>query len=70
MTGQEALGASIVWARTGLDQEDTGPTSDSVRLESQADCFGGAWAEAASAIADESATPFLEPISRSLMRSM
>ncbi|MDX2025273.1 neutral zinc metallopeptidase [Microcella sp.] len=39
---------------------DTGPASDAVRIELQADCFGGAWAGAAS----EGADALLEPITR------
>jgi len=43
----------------GLDRQDTGPTSDGVRLELQADCFAGAWVGAASTVEDVDGTPFL-----------
>jgi predicted metalloprotease len=45
-----------------LDQQTSGPASDGVRLELQADCFAGAWAGEASTVADDSGTPFLEPL--------
>jgi predicted metalloprotease len=41
--------------------QTTGPTSDGVRLELQADCFAGAWVGAASTTLDDSGTPFLKP---------
>ncbi len=52
----------------GLDLQDTGPTSDAVRLELQADCFAGAWVGAASTTADETGTPFLEPVTDAQVR--
>jgi predicted metalloprotease len=53
---------NLVGTMSGLDLQDTGPTSDGVRLEVQADCFAGAWVGAASTIVDENGTPFLEPV--------
>jgi len=44
-----------------IDRTATGPSSDGVRLELQADCFAGAWVGAASTEADENGVPLLKP---------
>lgn len=46
------------------DRTDTGPGSDTIRLEVQADCYAGAWAGAASTTLDANGVPFLEPITQ------
>jgi len=46
----------------GLDLRTTGPASDGVRLEVQADCFAGAWVKAASTIDDATGDPYLKPV--------
>ena len=53
---------NITGIMNGLDLQATGPTSDSVRLELQADCFAGAWVGAAPTITDEDGVAFLEPV--------
>lgn len=55
---------NVLGTMGNLDLRDTGPTSDSVRLELQADCYGGAWAKDASTVPDSSGVPFLQPITR------
>ena len=55
---------NISGTMANLDQRDTGPGSDSVRLELQSDCYSGAWAGSASTVPDESGTPFLQPITQ------
>jgi len=48
----------------GLDLQQTGADSDSVKLELQADCFAGSWVGAASDIEASEGEPFLEPITQ------
>jgi predicted metalloprotease len=55
---------NVVGTMDGIDLQDTGPTSDSVRLELQADCYAGSWAKDASTVPDESGVPYLEPITQ------
>ncbi|MBF4463123.1 MULTISPECIES: neutral zinc metallopeptidase [unclassified Rathayibacter] len=50
-------------AMEAAERSGTGPDSDSVRLELQADCFAGAWVGDASTVPDETGTPYLRPVS-------
>lgn len=53
---------NLIGQMDGLDNRETGPDSDGVRLELQADCFAGAWVGAQEKNLDENGRPFLEPI--------
>ncbi|TPW99167.1 neutral zinc metallopeptidase, partial [Schumannella luteola] len=53
---------NLIGQMDGLDTSRTGPDSDGVRLELQADCFAGAWLGAAETTTDENGVPYLEPI--------
>lgn len=55
---------NITGIMNGLDLQTTGPDSDTVRLEVQADCFAGAWVGAASTTKDENGVTFLEPVTQ------
>lgn len=55
---------NVLGTMSNLDLRDTGPTSDSVRLELQADCYAGSWAKEASTISDAGGVPFLQPITQ------
>jgi len=52
---------NITGLMNGLNLQQTGPSSDGVRLELQADCFAGAWIAGASQTTDENGVPFLDP---------
>lgn len=59
---------NITGIMNGLDLQGTGPASDSVRLELQADCFAGAWVGAAPDITDDDGVAFLEPVTDAQIR--
>lgn len=55
---------NVLGTMDNLDLRDTGAASDSVRLELQADCYGGSWVKNASTVADSAGVPFLQKITK------
>jgi len=53
---------NVAGTMEGLDRQDAGPDSDSVRLELQADCYAGAWVGAAPEILNDDGVAFLDPV--------
>jgi predicted metalloprotease len=53
---------NITGTMEGLDMSQTGPESNGVRLELQADCYAGSWVRAASETTDADGDRFLEPV--------
>jgi predicted metalloprotease len=47
-----------------VQQGATGPDSGTVRLELQADCYAGAWANHAETVPDDSGAPLIEEITQ------
>ncbi len=56
---------NVTGTMDGLDMSQTGPESNGVRLELQADCYAGAWVRAAQETTDADGDVFLEPVTRS-----
>lgn len=52
--------SNLTGTMSAIDREGTGPQSDAVRLELQADCYAGAWVGGASQTRDDSGTAFLK----------
>jgi uncharacterized protein len=53
----------LLGVESRVDHTATGPASDSVRLELQADCYAGVWAHAATTVPDASGRPLISSIS-------
>ncbi|MDQ0893362.1 KPN_02809 family neutral zinc metallopeptidase [Agromyces ramosus] len=59
---------SVLGILESTQDGQTGPASNAVRVELQADCFAGAWTANASQVPDESGVPFLQPITEAQYR--
>src|SRR5215207_4551399 len=55
---------NLLGANRQVTPGETGPTSGTVRLELQADCYAGAWANHAETVPDESGAPLIAEISQ------
>ena len=53
---------NVTGVMDGLDTSQTGPESDGVRLELQADCYAGSWVRAAQQTTDADGDVFLDPV--------
>jgi uncharacterized protein len=53
---------NILGTNRQVDPRETGPTSGTVRLELQADCYAGAWANHAETVPDDSGEPLIAEI--------
>jgi predicted metalloprotease len=55
---------NITGQMNNLDLQDTGPDSDGVRLELQADCYAGAWIGDLEGQTDDDGNRYVEPITQ------
>ncbi|MGY1831851.1 neutral zinc metallopeptidase [Geodermatophilus sp. SYSU D01180] len=55
---------NLLGANRQVTPGETGPTSGTVRLELQADCYAGVWANHAETVPDESGAPLIAEITR------
>jgi predicted metalloprotease len=55
---------NLLGTNARVQQGATGPKSGTVRLELQADCYAGAWADHAETVPDDSGAPLIEDITQ------
>ena len=65
---QETHDVNLQGTMNRIDHQQTGPTSDGVRLELQADCYAGVWAHHAANSQDSQGNNFLEPLTEEQIR--